>query len=311
MGASRAGDAPRAKKRPSPSVLQSAAMDIALATCARLPEPDHDEAPLLAALADRGLSALPLAWDDPAADFSRARLTVLRSTWNYPLHSDAFLHWCEHTALASRLVNPLAVVRWNVHKSYLLDLESHGVPIVPTALVPRESARTLASILDERHWSDVVIKPAISAASYRTLRATRADHARGEEHLRSLLAEGDVLVQPYLPSVEGHGERALVCIEGAVSHAVRKSPRFAGEDESVTRIDAIAAEESAVASAALRAVALATGCTETLLYARVDVAPGHDGKPVIMELELIEPSLFFPHHPPALVAFVDGLAKRL
>lgn len=280
-------------------------IDVALASCARLPEPDPDAAPLLAALEAAGITAATLAWDVPASDFSRARLTLLRSTWNYPQHADAFLRWAERTAAVSALWNPLAIVRWNIHKAYLLELARRGVPVAPTELVPRGSARPLGSILAERGWRDVVVKPAVSAASRSTLRVRPGELDSGEAHLRALAAERDTVVQCYLPAVEDHGERAVVWIEGVVTHAVRKSPRFAGEDEHVSAIAEIPAAEAELARLA---VAAAGGDP---LYARVDMAPGGDGRPCVMELELIEPSLFFAHGPVALERLVAGLRRRL
>ncbi|MBU6379453.1 MAG: hypothetical protein KJS95_13110, partial [Gammaproteobacteria bacterium] len=121
-----------------------------------------------------------------------------------------------------------------------------------------------------------------------------------------LLPVSDLLVQPYLDSVDDYGERALVWIDGEFTHAVRKTPRFAGGVESVSAALPITAAERAVGEAAL--AALAGG---DLLYARVDVAPGADGSPVVMELELVEPSLFLLQHPPALQRLVDSILRRL
>jgi len=281
-------------------------MDIALATCRSLPEPDHDAAPLEAALRAAGIEAGWLAWDDPGADWSRARLTVLRATWNYPDHPERFLAWAERVARVSRLCNPLPLVRFNLHKRYLLALEGRGVPIAPTALVARGSATTLHAVRSERGWDDVVVKPAVSAASFRTARVGPSDLDAGEAHLRALVTERDVLVQRYLPSVEDYGERALVWIDGELTHAVRKSRRFAGESESVSA-DAVAVTH-AEAKLARRVIAAIDG---TPLYARIDVAPGLDGPPVLMELELIEPSLFFPKSPAALTRFVAALGREL
>ena len=253
------------------------------------PEPDPDQPLLEAALAQRGLRAATLAWDDPKVDWSSARLVVMRSTWNYPHRPQEFLDWVDQTARAAALRNPPPVVHANIHKSYLLELERRGVPVVPTRLLPRGSAATLRAVAGE--WQTVVVKPAVSAASLDTLRVEQ-DDAEGEAHLRRLLATRDVLVQPYLRSVEGVGERALVSVDGALTHAVRKHPRFAAEEESVSAALPIDDDERRVAEAALSSV------EERLLYARVDVARGPDGRPLVMELELIEPSLFLMQHPP-------------
>jgi len=280
-------------------------MDVALATCVELPEPDHDEAPLLEALRARGLDAAPLAWDDPGADFSAARITLLRSTWNYPWNVEAFLSWAEHVATVSHLVNGIESVRWNHDKRYLLELEARGVPIAPTELVPRRAPRALSEILASRGWDDVVVKPAISAASYRTARVRRDTLAEGEAHLAGLLADRDALVQRYLSSVEDHGERSLIWVEGELTHAVRKSPRFGSDDEDVGAAVPIGEAERALAELALSATPLEP------TYARIDVAPGPEGTPVLMELELMEPSLFFPQGPRGLTRLADSVERQL
>lgn len=279
-------------------------LDVALASCSRLPKVDRDEAPLLQALRAAGLRAEVLAWDDPNADFSSARATLLRSTWNYAAQPEAFADWLERTAAVSALWNPLPVVRWNLHKGYLLDLARAGVPVTPTRLVPRGGAERLADLAAEHGWREVVVKPAISAGSRLTLRVG-ADDTRGEAHLRALVDREDALVQPYLPAVESYGERALIVIDGELTHAVRKGPRFAGDAESITGPFDVTDAEAALARAAVAAA------PSPVLYARVDVAPGPDGHPVLMELELIEPSLFFAHGPLAVERLVAAIGRRL
>ena len=279
-------------------------IDVAIASCQVLPEPDRDQAPLLDALRAAGLRAEVLAWDDAAADFSSARLTLLRSTWNYAERPEHFTDWLTRAASASALWNPLPVVRWNLHKRYLLDLARAGVPVTPTHLVPRGSAERLADVAAARGWGDVVVKPAVSAGSRLTLR-TGATTGPGEAHLRALVGREDALVQPYLPAVEGHGERALVFIDGELTHAVRKAPRFAGDDESISGPFVVSDDEAALARAVLAAA------PAPVLYARVDIAPGPDGRPMLMELELIEPSLFFDCGPQALDRLVNAIGRHV
>ena len=294
-------------------------LDVALVSCRHLPEPDPDAAPLATALTAAGLSSHVMAWDDPEVDWAAARLTVLRSCWNYPQHASAFMAWAEATAAVTTLLNPLPVLLWNIHKHYLLDLESHGIPVTPTVLVPRNSRTTLAEIRKEHGWQDVVVKPAVSAASFRTTLVTPDQGAAGEEHLRGLVAERDTLVQAYLPSVEEYGERALIWVQGQLTHAIRKTPRLSGQDEAVSSEAVPVAEEEAELArkvmAALDAIIpspeAGTPILDRLLYGRVDVAPGPDGSPMVMELELMEPSLFFNQGPVALERFVAGLEDRL
>ncbi len=284
-------------------------MDVALATCLVLPEPDPDEPILLDALAAAGLSAGCLAWDDPDAPFGSAALTIIRSTWNYHRHLPAFLRWVD--GLGDRLANPAPVIRWNAHKSYLIELANAGIRTVPTVLVARGVGPSLEALLERERWSDAVAKPAVSAASFETRRVRRGDvGADNEGWFARMLTEGDMLLQPYVESVDGWGERAVVVVDGRVSHAVRKEPRFSGQDECVSSALEVEPDERALAE---RALALGTGIAGVprLLYGRVDMARDESGAPMVMELELIEPSLFLAQQPSAIPMLVGAIAERL
>jgi len=280
-------------------------MDLRVATCQPLPEPDVDEEILLDALRARGIAARMAAWNDPAERWDERVPTVIRSTWDYIHDLPGFAHWIERAEGAGPLWNPARIVLANLHKRYLLDLEQRGVAIVPTVVLERGSHALLATISAARGWNDVVVKPAVGAGSFATERFRSGAFAHGDAHLAALLADRDVLVQSYEPSVEGHGERALVWIDGAFTHAVRKSPRFGADPERVSEAIAIEADELVLGERVLEPHAA------ELLYARVDVARGPDGAPRVMELELVEPSLFLRQSRTALERLANGLARRL
>ena len=271
-----------------------------IATCKPIPEPDVDEAPLAAALAAGGFHAELVAWDDPEVDWDAPIPTILRSTWNYPLAFEAFLAWIDRASAAAPLVNPPDIVRGNLYKRYLLALAARGVPVVPTTVIERGQACDLAAIAAPR----IVIKPEVGAGSIGTRRFAPADPAAAA-HLASLTAHGAALIQPYVASVEAYGERSLVWIDGQLSHAIRKSPRFSGDAEQVAGPFPITDAERAVADAALAPIA------ERILYARVDIAHDDAGHPMVMELELVEPSLFFAHQPGSVERYVAGLRRYL
>jgi glutathione synthase/RimK-type ligase-like ATP-grasp enzyme len=279
---------------------------LALATATDVAKEDFDMPPLLAALAAAGVPAQVLAWDDPAAQaqFAGAGACLIRSTWNYIRNHDRFCTWADTVAGATTLWNPAPVVRWNSHKGYLLELESRGISIVPTRLVPRASSGSPAAVMGE--WTDVVVKPAVSAGSFGTLRVNAANRAAGEQHLVEFTRERDMLVQRYEPSVEGYGERSLIWLDGAFTHAIRKSARFLGDQERVsTQAMPIADDERALAQ---RVLAQAPG---PLLYARVDLVRDPAGQPRLMELELIEPSLFFDQQPGSAERLARAIAGRM
>jgi hypothetical protein len=285
---------------------------VAIATCRVKPEPDPDEDLLLDALRASGLAPALLAWDDPAAaPLESFDLIVLRSTWNYPEDPEAFAAWCERAAAATRLRNPLRALRWNLHKRYLLDLQARGVPVVPTALLARGADADLLAVAAERGWDDVVVKPAIGAASFGTRRfrlRERSEAAAGRAFLASTLRARDALLQPFLREVEETGERAQVWIAGAHTHCVRKEPRFAGQDERVSAALAPDAEERDFVERTL--AALPRDVRRDLLYARADLIRLGSGTLVLGELELLEPSLFLAQHPPALALLAAAIASE-
>ncbi len=274
-------------------------MRVRVASCLTLPEPDPDAVPLAGALARAGVAYDVLGWEDPATDWSAPGPTLIRSTWNYALDVDRYLAWIDLVDAAGPLLNPRAVIRDNLHKRYLLALQARGVPIVPTTLVERGATIDLTAL----GLTKFVIKPEVGAGSLGA-RVFEAPNADATQHLATLTAQGAALVQPYIASVEDYGERSMVYIDGELSHAIRKSPRFAGQSEMVSGPYSIADDERDLALAALAPY-------DELLYARVDLARDTAGRPCVMELELVEPSLFLAKRPGAADRFVAGLLRRL
>lgn len=254
---------------------------VALATCFATPHLDGDGPALVAALGAVGVCAYAAVWDDPAQDWAAYDLVVVRSTWDYTVRREEFLAWARGVP---RLMNPADVLAWNTDKRYLAELAAAGVPVVPTTFVrPGETYHVPAG--------EHVVKPTVSAGARDTLRfAAGEDSTR---HAEALLAGGRcVMVQPYQAAVDEVGETAVLSFLGRHSHAAGKAAVLARgladpRDVAITAREATPAELEA-AAAALAAVPW----PEPLLYARVDLVPGPDGSPLLMELEVTEPSLF-------------------
>lgn len=278
-------------------------MHVHLATCNVLPEPDPDQALLVEALKREGVEASLLAWDDESQRIS-APLTVIRSTWNYYAHRDAFLQWAEKVSKVSVLMNPLPTITWNSHKSYLNALEAKGIDVVPTLFAARGETRTLRELCAGKGWKRIVVKPTISAGSFSTANFDLED-PNAESFFRALVLEREAMVQPYIASVEGYGERSIISINGELTHAIRKSPRFGTAPEAASDAQPIADDERALA---MRALSTVHG---HLLYARVDMARDENGKPRIMELELTEPSLFLAQSEMALAKFAKAISLKV
>ncbi|MBC7299145.1 MAG: hypothetical protein H5T82_09655 [Demequina sp.] len=263
---------------------------IALVTSRDLPSIDADDE-LLAALLPGGEV---VAWEDDAVAWSDFDLVILRSTWNYTEHLERFLTWAERVASQTRLVNPLSVIRWNTDKRYLADLERAGIPVVPTTYVapgdePPEHALA----------GHVVVKPTVGAGS-RGAALIRDDVDAAAAHVRSLHAQGHVaMIQPYLSHVDAHGETALMYVAGTFSHAARKAAILSRDlawsaglyaDEKIVPATATAAEREIGDRIVAWLPELVAG-GDGVAYARVDLLPTDHG-PVVLELELTEPSLF-------------------
>lgn len=288
--------------------------DVLIASCRPLPSADVDEPLLVEALARQGLRAASAPWDDPATDWSRARACVLRSTWDYHRRLNDFLAWAERTEAVTRLCNPAAVIRWNAHKGYLRALEARGVPVVPTLWLERGTTPRLTERLAGRSWGEVVVKPAVSLGAHDTLRVHTREFARADAHAAHVLATRDVMVQPYLASVEAYGERSLIFIDGQLSHAIRKKPALAPEENpSGDPLDGYRRVEPAEdeLSIARRILHILQASEFEPLYARVDLARDERGAPLLMELELIEPFLFLFLCPEAAERLARAIALRV
>lgn len=285
----------------------TAPIDVGMVTCAQFPDLVDDDQALANALIARGLVARPLVWDDPDADWSSTRMCIIRSTWDYPQRREEFLAWAETTSMLTSLWNGPEVVRWNTHKSYLRDLEHRGIPITPTAWLPAGSQAGLARLLAERGWDRAVIKPAVSANAFATIITARGATGEGQAHLDKYLPSLDMMVQPYLASVESYGERSLVFLDGELTHAARRVPVLIETPDWTAdhRYVEPAEDEVNLASRVLRAVDM------PILYARVDIARDDAGSPLLMELELVEPSLFLRKAPHAVSRFADAIVRLL
>jgi len=279
-----------------------------LVGCAELPEGDGDDAAVVPALASLGFSVSWAAWDS-ASDFSSADAVILRATWDYASRRPEFLAWCESVPT---LLNSADVVRWNTDKSYLAELLDAGLAVVPTSLVsPGDAARFPSS--------EFVVKPSVGAGSRGAARF--AAGADASAHLAALHAEGHTaMIQPYQSSVDTEGELALVYLGGIYSHTFAKGAMLGS---TMDASGLYLTEKLAPAEPSTEALALAEDVLDAasallgilraeLLYARVDLVRGADGKLLLLELELTEPSLGFRQADPgAAMRFASAVRQQL
>jgi glutathione synthase/RimK-type ligase-like ATP-grasp enzyme len=284
-------------------------IDCTLVTCEKVADLDPDDRLLMHELQQRGLSVSIETWSNPRARWGASRLCIVRSTWDYHERYDEFIAWVGHAGAVTVLKNDPEGMRWNAHKSYLLELERRGVPVVPTAWVSRGEPCDLAELAEARGWRDIVLKPARGAASHEVtlVRRDPVSFPAGQERFRHLAQTQDVLVQPYLRSVVTYGERALIFFDGRYSHAVVKKPfdTVLVVGDALSSLAQATPTELAVAAKALAAV------PGRPLYARIDLLRDDENRVCVNEVELIEPGLYLGVHEPARRYFADAVECEL
>ncbi len=256
-----------------------------------------------------GWDVQQIAWDAEGVEWNDYELVVIRSPWDYQHRWQQFL--AVLTAIdrsSARLENALEVVRWNVHKSYLRDLQQRGVKIVPTRWLDRLEPQVLDLLREQFGADQLVVKPLVGANADHTFRLPRVGAGQDLQRALDCFAQESVMVQPFVPAVVDEGEYSLFFFAGQFSHAVRKTPKsgdFRVQEEHGGDIQStnVSTQLRAAGQAALDAVPW------PLLYARVDLVRLADGTPALMELELIEPSLYFPYHPQAAERFAQAVQQ--
>jgi len=269
-------------------------------------ELDREYGPMRAACAERGVDLELVVWDDASVDPSAFDAAVIGTTWDYAERPESFLARLEALEAAIPLFNPTRVVRWNLDKRYLADLERRGAPIVPTQFAERADDATIAAAFDRLEADELVVKPLVGASAWRQVRVRAGEPLPPPDERPPDRA----LIQPFLPAVATEGEYSFVAFGRELSHAVRKVPArgdyrvqsMYGAREEVHHPDAA---ERALVTRVLEAV------EEPLLYARLDLVRGLDDALCVMELELVEPYLYPEQGPDMGALFAAELARRL
>jgi glutathione synthase/RimK-type ligase-like ATP-grasp enzyme len=286
--------------------------DVLLVTCAALPDGEDGGELLLGELADRGVKARWVAWDDPDVAWDEAGLVAVRSAWDYEHRRAEFLSWAASVDTRTRLLNGARVFDWNTDKFYLLGLIEAGLPVVPTVSADDE-AQLVAAIAAH---PQAVVKPRVGASGRGVVVFDGADGAGADVDRVdvSRLAAGPWIVQPLVRSVRTHGETSVFVLGGEVVSQVRKVPG-AGEirvhEQYGGRSVAVAITGEAAALAAEVVHAAEELLDATLDYARVDLMRLDDGSWVLGELEATEPGLYLDVVPENAAAFAATVASLL
>lgn len=266
---------------------------IAIATCRRWPAPSAGLARLIAALRDSGLRVDVQPWQEDVEAFAKAALILPLATWDYAADPDGFAAWlAKVTSMGGRFANPVALMLWNLNKSYLRDLAAGGVPVVPSVLLDHATGAGVQAAMSREGWRHAVVKPAIGQSGHGVARIL-------PDTPLPALPDAPLLLQPYIEGATA-GETSLIFVAGRFSHAVRRVPA-PGDWRANTGYGAsVVATDPSPAQLDLARQALATLAAPPL-YARVDLYAGQDG-PILAELELIEPALFLDYAAPTATA---------
>jgi glutathione synthase/RimK-type ligase-like ATP-grasp enzyme len=286
---------------------------VALVTCREALGIDYDMPLLLEVVRAAGIAVDEVCWDDESIDWSMYDHVVIRSTWDYHRRYNEFMQWVRSVSSVSTMSNSLDVITWNTDKHYLAEVAAMGLPVVPTVFIEPGHDDWPDQVHDLLAHGDVVVKPAISAGSNDTERHSNINAA--QQHISELLsAQRSVMLQPYMADVDVESETGLVFIDGKFSHAFAKGALLAQEKnmsgglyaEEEIGVRQPTAEQLLIGE---RAVKWLTSRFGKLLYARVDLLPTAQG-PVIIEIELTEPSLYLLLHPNAASELANALISH-
>ncbi|MCB9283528.1 MAG: hypothetical protein H6563_05585 [Lewinellaceae bacterium] len=259
------------------------------------------------ALEKRGLKVARTDWARPDFDWQATRFALFRTTWDYFHRFAEFTAWLDRVTSLTRLLNPPELIRWNMDKHYLQDLEKRGLHTVPTLFLEPGERCTLRELHDRTGWKHTVLKPAVSGGGRHTYRLDPENLDEHESVFQQLLARESMLLQPFQERILTEGEKTLMVMGGQYTHAVLKRAKpgdFRVQDDfggtvhpySPTREEVRFAEQAFAA------------CDPAPLYGRVDMVADNEGKLAVVELELIEPELWFRFHPPSAEVLADALS---
>lgn len=283
---------------------------VALVTYSKQPELLDGDKLLIDPFQRHGFSLQAIPWDKKEVLWENFDLVIFRSCWDYHLRIPEFLHWLNKLETRKvNLWNPAKIVRWNMDKKYLLDLEKEGIPIIPTLIFNKETIKNAKAIINDKNWQEVVIKPTFGASAYKTVRV-KSERLNPElPVLNSIFQESEVIIQPFIQDINIYGELSFIFFNKQYSHTIMKRPR---KNEYRSQIEFGGIELSSKPNPNLisQAQQVIEKIDSPLLYARVDCL-NNNGQLQLMELELIEPYLFFEKDRTATENFVAATANLL
>ena len=260
-------------------------------------------------LAKLGWTVDDVCWRDQTVDYSQYDVVVVRSTWDYQAFAEQFMQTLLRIEVSgARLENSFKLMKWNVSKSYLKDLESHGVPILPSIWLSSFDSASIHNAFSHFEASEIIIKPLVSANADFTYRLSKDDFRKKEQAIKKELDTREIMIQAFEKTILDKGEFSLFYFDGEYSHAINKMPAngdFRVQEEHGGQLRSI---EPSAAMLSLAQKTLAA-LPDKALYARIDMLQTDKGLAII-EVELIEPSLYFNMDKASSKRFADAISKR-
>lgn len=265
-----------------------------------------EDALVVNALSKLGLKVIRLAWSDPDFDWSSTKAVLFRTTWDYFDNFPMFSKWLNSVSKVTTLYNSEAIIRWNLDKHYLQDLKTKGVHIAETLFVEKGDQRTLEDLYKETGWTETVLKPCVSGAARHTYKLNTENRANHQGIYETLIANEAMMLQPFQKNIVTEGEISMMVFNGKFRHAILKKAKagdFRVQDDFGGSVHNYQPSEDEIefAEHVVRA------CKELPLYARVDIFKDNDNRMALAELELVEPELWFRHHPDAAMILAEAI----
>ncbi len=269
-----------------------------------------EDAFVVNALKAEGLNAIRLAWDDANFDWNSTKCIIFRTTWDYFDRFSEFSVWLTKVSKQTTLINSEAIIRWNIDKHYLQDLQKNNVHIAETHFIEKGTQTTLKQLHRSLQWNETVLKPCVSGAARHTYKLNAENLDAHETIFQELTSEEAMMLQPFQYNIIEKGEISLMVFNGQFTHAVLKKAKagdFRVQDDFGGSVHDYqpTAQEIAFAENTVRA------CKELPLYARVDIFEDNNGHIALSELELIEPELWFRKHPEASTILAKAVKSRI
>ena len=267
-----------------------------------------DDAILIGELERLSHECIRVSWSNKSFDWEAQSNILIRTPWDYFERKQEFDNWLSRLQNIQNIINPLELIKWNLDKTYLLDLKKSGIKIVDTVYVKQGTSADLSQIAFKNNWQEIIIKPTISAGAFETFRLKDKELNEWQDKFDSLTQQHTMMVQPFMKNIISSGEISLVVIGGKFVHSILKKAKqndFRVQDDHGGTLHEYRAtkEEIAFAEQVVKASPFPAA------YARVDIVQDENSEIQLMELEAIEPELWFRDHPESGIKLAREVAK--